>query len=376
MYKLPRDLSFTSSNDNNVLLGNKNIPTDENIHIGSQENQRRKYINLKLIQQLAEREGTNGITFKNVMIEFDTGKKQAQLKIKNAHNFKVLFTAKDLRLKGIKLPEKFKDRKPQIYYAKAVEDQIIKAINDEYKNILLERTGVISPKDRISIDNIQKERSNHIYDIIVSSQVQLFYIHKLQILLSIPVEYYNHIDKPVTNGNKAKIFDEIIGKRNVKYIYYTTGTVEIFVTSSNNPFKISTEENINVIFAFLGQVRDRITFHINDPHERITPQIMTWILKQFDINKDVELDFKEELTLPDLQIEYIGKIFRMYIKHLENKSIYRIEESRIASKPILPALTNIFNPQKEIEQKLDLIIKILNTDNRLQKENILVEHLI
>jgi len=126
----------------------------------------------------------------------------------------------------------------------------------------------------------------------------------------------------------------------------------------------------------LGQVRDRITFHIDDPHERITPQIMTWILKQFDINKDVELDFKEELTLPDLQIEYIGKIFRMYIKHLENKSIYRIEESRIASKPILPALTNIFNPQKEIEQKLDLIIKILKTDNRLQKENILVEHLI
>jgi len=82
LHKLPRDSPCTSPNDNNVLLGKKFIPKDEKIHIGSQENKKGKYINLKQIQQLAEKQGTTGITFKNIMKEFDTGKKQAQLKIK------------------------------------------------------------------------------------------------------------------------------------------------------------------------------------------------------------------------------------------------------------------------------------------------------
>src|SRR5215216_3888862 len=127
--------SFLSSNlnkNNNVLLGNKIIPKDEKIHLAKQENKTRKYISLKLIQQLSETHGSTGITFLNIMKEFDTEKRQAQLKIKHAHKGKVLFTAKDLRLKGIKLPEKFKDRKPQIYYAKTLEDQIIKEIKNEY----------------------------------------------------------------------------------------------------------------------------------------------------------------------------------------------------------------------------------------------------
>ena len=49
--------------------------------------------------------------------------------------------------------------------------------------------------------------------------------------------------------------EENIGKRHVKYALHPNGTVEIHVKSSDTPFKIEIDEDVNIIFFFLGQVK-------------------------------------------------------------------------------------------------------------------------
>jgi hypothetical protein len=95
----------------------------------------------------------------------------------------------------------------------------------------------------------------------------------------------------------------------------------IFVVRSNNPFKLEDES------AFLGQVRDRLLYLMTDPHERIVPPIMKWILTGCDINKDVTVSDKLQLTAINIQFEDADRVFRLYIKPVGDKAVYRVEES-------------------------------------------------
>ena len=92
---------------------------------------------------------------------------------------------------------------------------------------------------------------------------------------------------------------------------------------------------------------------------------MDWILKQCDLNKDVEIDDTCQLTLPDIQLKHADRVFRLYVKSLHDKAVYRSEES-LTLKRILPeALESIRYPYKSVEKKLDelpeRIKQIINT---------------
>lgn len=55
---------------------------------------------------------------------------------------------------------------------------------------------------------------------------------------------------------------------------------------------------------------------------------MEWKLNQCDINKDIDIKDIEQITLPDIQLIEVDRIFRVYVKVLEERAYYRLEESK------------------------------------------------
>jgi hypothetical protein len=153
------------------------------------------------------------------------------------------------------------------------------------------------------------------------------YIHKLQLQLSLESKYYTDIQKTSSKHNKSKQHEEKIGTSIVKYLVYPNGKTMIFVACSNNPFKLEDESDVSILYAFLGQVRDRLLYLMTDPHERIVPPIMKWILTGCDINKDVTVSDMLQLTAINIQLKDADRVFRLYIKALGDKEIYRVEGS-------------------------------------------------
>ena len=83
---------------------------------------------------------------------------------------------------------------------------------------------------------------------------------------------------------------------------------------------------------------------------------MEWVLKACDLNKDIGIDDKAQLTLLDIQLKYAGRVFRQYIKSLHDKAVYRTEESLTLNRALLPeALDNIRHPYKSIENDIEQI---------------------
>ena len=125
---------------------------------------------------------------------------------------------------------------------------------------------------------------------------------------------------------------------------------------SNNPFKLETEADESLLFAFFGQVRDRLLYLLSDVRESIVPSIVNWRLVQCDINKDVEVTEKMQLTLPDIQLTDADQVFRLYIKSQHNKAVYRSEESLTLKSPLIEAVNKIGNRNKIPENKIDAIL--------------------
>ncbi|HEY7572953.1 MAG TPA: hypothetical protein VH796_16460 [Nitrososphaeraceae archaeon] len=81
---------------------------------------------------------------------------------------------------------------------------------------------------------------------------------------------------------------------------------------------------------------------------------------QLDINRDVELTTRAQITLPDIQLKSADRVFRLYVKSLHSKAVYRAEEM-LALKRILPeALDCILNPNKLLHEKLDVLLLLLS----------------
>jgi hypothetical protein len=102
-------------------------------------------------------------------------------------------------------------------------------------------------------------------------------------------EYYNELERTEETNNRAKSHDEFIGRQYVTYRMSPNGTVEVHIKTNDSPLKIERDEDVSAIFAFLGQVRDRFLYHVSDIRERNVPPLLSWILKQCDLNKDVEI---------------------------------------------------------------------------------------
>ena len=144
--------------------------------------------------------------------------------------------------------------------------------------------------------------------------------------------------------------------REVTYTYYPSGSITVEVKSSYSPFRIGSEDDVNLLFSFIGQVKDRMLIHLNDPYERIVPNINMWNLKECDVNVDIEITDLGQVSLHDIQISTLGRVLRAYLKILESKSVYRFEETITPDAPLLEAFDSIVYPNRTLE-KLVMYLK-------------------
>ncbi|MGA9841766.1 MAG: hypothetical protein WBP64_01915 [Nitrososphaeraceae archaeon] len=117
---------------------------------------------------------------------------------------------------------------------------------------------------------------------------------------------------------------------------------------------------------------------MNDIHEREVPQITDWMLKGCDLNKDVEMDEKAQLYLPDIQLKFADQVFRMYVKALHGRAVCRGEKSLTLNLPLVEAIDSITLPMmainelkgdvRELNRKFDPAVSkkcVLRTDLQL-----------
>ena len=190
------------------------------------------------------------------------------------------------------------------------------------------------------------------------------YIHNLHFKTKITPNCYTEYDiqrLQDVGGNKGKRLFEIIGNARVIYTFYPSGTVNIEVRcSSNNPFKLETELDRSHILVFFGQLRDRLIGFLNDPHERIVPDIIEWYLTECDINRDIKVSDCLHYTGIKIQVKHFDHLFRIYVKSMGRDTVCRVEEEKHLDKTAIEAINDIFNPYEKVEKHLAEQDKILH----------------
>jgi hypothetical protein len=296
-----------------------------------------KHISDNLLEELAlekHRKNGKGITIKDLIERFGVHKNKAQRRLKNAIKEKkdkpgILFT--------------LNRKNPQQYYPTRLKEEIIEQIKKQ--NRLINPTGV----SLYQSPYLEHIKARYVSELLTLLDNQPLSIHKVHLKLFIDKTYYEEINvKKITEGNKSKPHETNIGNRNVNYQAYPDGTVMIYIKCSNNPFKLTVEEDISSFFSFLGQVKDRLVHFLSDFSEQAIPPIMDWILVQCDLNKDIGINIIEQLSIPDLQLRIHDRIFRLYVKSINGNSCYRIEESKQVNQEIRFALPEIMNISQTI----------------------------
>jgi hypothetical protein len=92
---------------------------------------------------------------------------------------------------------------------------------------------------------------------------------------------------------------------------------------------------------------------------------MDWILKACDLNKDVGIDDTCQLTLPDIRIKHADRVFRVYVKSLHDKAVYRSEESLTLNQMLPEALESI---RYTLKYDKEAYIKILKQEARKRQQ--------
>ncbi len=64
----------------------------------------------------------------------------------------------------------------------------------------------------------------------------------------------------------------------------------IYVSCSNRPFRLHDEQDVSDILFFLGRVEERIRLLMSDVRDNVIPPVKSWILKECDMSKDVQID--------------------------------------------------------------------------------------
>jgi hypothetical protein len=184
-------------------------------------------------------------------------------------------------------------------------------------------------------------------------------MHNIHLWTKIDESHYNELHQKLS-FNQSKIEREQIGLRPVVYTFNKSGSIQIDIKSSRYPFKIETDDDVNSFFVFLGEVKYMLGLILSDPKERIVPDVNNWILKSCDFNKDVEFEGDiGQILDPNIQIKYAGKVFRLYVKNMEDKFLIRGERTMKIDKPVFTFFNeSILQPYHLIQSKIEEIIEI------------------
>jgi len=284
-----------------------------------------------------------GITVAHVVSKFRVNKQHGRRAIKRCVISNVLFA-----------PE---NHKPQRYFAVSQRPQVIEYLYSK-KRLPVQATGTHNELSHnyALFNALENQKASNFLDVLRLLPLSPRYIHNFHMKALIDKQYYSDIDRVSGNRTRGKSIVEPIGMHRVTYTYYPRGSITIEVACSYAPFRVGCENDINILFAFIGQIKDRMIYHLNDPRERIVPDINVWTLKECDVNVDIELTDLGQVTLQDIQISTLGRILRAYVKILESKAVDRVEETLTPNCPLLEAFDSIVHPNRTIEnlmKKLD-----------------------
>jgi hypothetical protein len=336
------------------------VPNEQLVHVLSYQKRISKTEIERLAVEKYKRCG-KGVSFNDIINHFGCSKTKAQRILKHC-------CSKRVHNAGRPAPILFrlsKRTKPQQYFPSTIRADILEKLRNR-ENVLIEPTGLnLSSYSNNPISNaLDYQKAQHFLDVLKQIKFSPLYIHKLQLQLSVNPEVYHDVKHEFNKYNRGKIHLERIGSYNVKYLIYPNGRVLVYIACSDTPFKLETDNDVSFLFAFLGQVRDRLLYMLSDVRERFVPSIMDWRLLECDVNKDIVIDDMAQLTLPDILLKDAGRVFRLYVKSLQDKPVYRCEESLTIDLPISLALDEIRFPYKstldsikqavdEMNQKLD-----------------------
>jgi hypothetical protein len=272
-----------------------------------------------------------------------------------------------------------KDKRPQQYYPTEIRAEVIEKI---LKNTPIDPTGVgIIPTSLSSSSNsplsqcIQYTAMDTLegYVLPLLPQAPLF-IHNMHFKTKVLPERYSELDLPSYKRNNGKYHAEIIGKSRVDYVFYASGTVDIYASRSNNPYKLETEEDRFRMIEFFGQIRAGLINLLNDKHERIVGDVLEWELTECDINRDIKVSDLLHFSAIKVQVKHLDHLFSIYIKSMGKDTVCRIEERKHPSTSPIEFINDVFNPVERVEKqvaentkKVDKIIGLLekfaNTNN-------------
>ena len=64
---------------------------------------------------------------------------------------------------------------------------------------------------------------------------------------------------------------------NVEYHLHTNGTIMIYITCTDRPFRLYEDQDISIIMVFLGRVEDRLRRLLSDTRDEVILHIRKWI---------------------------------------------------------------------------------------------------
>lgn len=336
----------------------KNVPSRQKIsvqknHFG-QSGKPRRYIKKEQIKEIAKskyRQNGSGITYRDIIENLRISKPKAQRTLKHFHTKKFLFTAQDLKSQDIHI-KGMKRENPQRYYLSEMKAEII---NNRKDNVLNDTTGTMSINTPSKTDLLRAQNFQHVLAWLPEVDK---YIHNMQLAVYIDKKYYDDIDVKADPVNKSKIIEErigpISGPANIIFTIYANGTVMIHIKNSENPFRLMDESDVIHIMSFLGRVEERLHDIFHDPRDRIVPSVKYWILKECDVNKDVEIDSLAQITLHNMEIPLADKALRGYVKAMGGKAFFRMELAMIPNEYVNQALEKL-----RIKTKIDSKIVLL-----------------
>ena len=262
-----------------------------------------------------------------------------------------------------------KNKNPQQYFPSCIKAEIIENLKKRKTVHNNQEFRPLSTSFSFANSNVLQDKKAQIFlDVLLLIPHTPVYIHKLQLIFSINKQQ-------ISKDSRIESHEEIIGRRHVKYTISSSGTVQIAIRSNNSPFRLEIELDESTLFSFFGQVKDRLLYLLTDVRELVVPAVTDWILIQCDVNKDIEIDEKGQLTLPDIQLKYADRVFREYVKIIQGKAYCRVEESVKLNKVLPEALDNIRQPFKSIERKIDdWMGKIDQLASRQIEDSVVMKH--
>jgi hypothetical protein len=316
--------------------------------VGQSFSGRRSYIHSSKIIELATdkfKKTGKGITYKDLM--------DAGIAIHKRH-------AQDVLKYHLRKGDIFalKDKRPQQYYPTNIESEVKEKIE---KNTPIDPTGVAiiptspsSPSKSPLSPQCLQYTAVHIlegYVLPLLPEAPLF-IHNMHFKTKVLPECYVQLDLPSYKRNKGKYHTEIIGQTKVDYVFYSSGTVDIYASCSNNPYKLETEEDRFRIIEFFGQIRSGLINLLNDKHERIVNDVLEWELTECDINRDIKVSDLLHFSAIKVQVKHLDHLFSIYIKSMHEDTVCRVEERKHPNTSPIEFINDVFNPVERVEKQI------------------------